>query len=164
MIGAYWINLEKNDLKLFGPLRALGRDKGVLYMLGVAIIWGVTSSLDKVAVVNSSPIFFSFFVAATTSSLLLPCIVLQKPEDLKSVFQTQNLKRLVPIGLLDGVLILTQMTAISLTLATYVVAIKRSSILFSSLLGFVFFKEDLTGRIPAIFLMLFGVGLILLFG
>lgn len=164
--GAYLLNLSASDRKkrdFIAPFRAIVDNKGVLAMLVIAVIWGVSSSLDQVAVRSSSPIFYSATVAIATSLLLTPFVLGAKGKELKNIFQANHLKKLVPIGILSGLLLIAQMTAINLTLAVYVIALKRSSILLSSLFGAVIFQEPIKTRLVPILTIFAGLLLIVFF-
>jgi uncharacterized membrane protein len=53
------------------------------------------------------------------------------------------------------------MTAIEMTLASYVISIKRTSILIGSIYGFLFFSEkDIKARLTGALVMVLGVFLI----
>lgn len=163
MSGAYLLNITKRKGDVLAPLRAVFENKGVFYMLLVSMLWGVTTSLDKTAVRNSGPVFYSFFVTVIISILLTPIALLRYKKEFFKVFTTSNLKSLIPIGILEGTVQLAQMTAVSLTLAAYVIAIKRSSIIISSILGYLVFKEKIKSRILPILVMFVGILFIVLF-
>ncbi|MCA9406711.1 MAG: EamA family transporter, partial [Candidatus Omnitrophica bacterium] len=58
---------------------------------------------------------------------------------------------------------LLQMYAITLTLVPYLIAVKRMSVLFTSLYGFIILKERLEKRLIGIVLMIIGVFLMSFF-
>lgn len=57
-IGAYFLNVKKRTKGFLEPLRALVRERGVRLMLIVAFLYSVSSVYAKVAVVNSSALFW----------------------------------------------------------------------------------------------------------
>ncbi len=59
------------------------------------------------------------------------------------------------IFLLESVVVLAQTTAYTFIYASYVVAIKRTSIVLSAILARLFFKEEIKDRIFPILIMLF---------
>ena len=62
------------------------------------------------------------------------------------------------LGLLAAVMILSQFTAISMTVASYVIAIKRAGMILSVVFGYLFFKEKhLRARLTGAMLMTAGV-------
>lgn len=162
MAGAYLLNFNRGERNIFKPLVYIVKNKGTLLMLIVSFIWGITSSLDKTAVVNSEPLFYGAYVAIIMSLLLTTVLYFRHKQEIKRLFNRARVRSLAPIGILDGVVILLQMVAVSLTVTAYVIAIKRSSLLFTSLLAYVFFKEKIRGRILAIAIMFAGVVLIVI--
>lgn len=162
-VGAFLLSFAKNQKVLIAPLGLIIRNRGVLYMFLVSIIWAITTSLDRVAVRSSSPIFYSTVVAVSITAILLPIVILRHKKEFLSLLKPQSLKMLVRVGIFDGILQLVQMTAVGLTLASYVISIKRSSIIISSVLGHIVFKEEIKKRIIPILIMFFGILLIVLF-
>lgn len=161
--GVYSLNMSDKNKNLLAPFKAILENKGVLLMFLVSLLWGVTTSLDRIAVLNSAPIFYSAFVAVAISVILTPITIFSQKKEFIKVFKLVNLKRLLPIGLLEGAGGIVQMTAIGLTLAAYMIAIKRSSIIISSILGYVMFKENIQNRLLPILIMFLGIILIVIF-
>ena len=64
--------------------------------------------------------------------------------------------KLVPVGVTDGLMLVSQSLAQSIGLTALVIALKRTSIVFSSLLGAALFKEDIRGRIVPILVIVSG--------
>jgi|SRR3989344_2266261 len=162
LVGAYFLHTKKEG-DILAPLISITKNRGVFYMLLVAVLWGITSGLDKTAVMSSGPIWYVAFVSVVISMVLTPIIFLKHKEEFSKAFTLRGLKYLLPVGILGGSMELIQMTAMSLTLAAYVIAIKRSSILISAMLGYTVFKENIRERIFPITVMLLGILLIVLF-
>jgi drug/metabolite transporter (DMT)-like permease len=123
---------------LLGPLRAVFRERGVLMMLGVAFIYSITSSLGKVAINHSAPLFFA-------SLYFIVLAVLYTPFALRGLgkrgVSARLLRAMVPAGLLNAVMVGTHMLALSMTQVAYMIALKRTSLLFSILYGWLLFRE-----------------------
>jgi drug/metabolite transporter (DMT)-like permease len=156
--GAYRLKAGENKAGLLGPLRALLAERGPRLMLLVALLWSVSANFDKIGVRNSSPLLWAaalnMFIAAALSPLVLHRRRGKKlsPDDLKGLFL---------IGTAGGLGSICQMTAITLTLVPYVIAIKRTSILMSGLWGHLRLGEaGLRERAPAALLMAAGVALL----
>ncbi|NTV30330.1 MAG: EamA/RhaT family transporter, partial [Candidatus Omnitrophica bacterium] len=67
-------------------------------------------------------------------------------------------RHLLAVGTLMAFMMLTQMTAITMTQVPYLIAIKRISIIMSTLWGLWFFKEKTAGkRLWAVLIMVAGV-------
>lgn len=55
-LGAFFLNPGTREEGWLAPLRALARERGSLYMLGVAMLWSATAALDLGAVKQASPL------------------------------------------------------------------------------------------------------------
>ena len=154
--GAYLLNLQKDTKKWLEPLVGMIQETGSRLMLTVAFIWSLTSNLDKIGIQNSAPIIWVFSVYLVVAIILLPLVFLRQTS---SIFQLrQSGKTLVTIGLLNAITVASQMTALSLTLVAYVIAIKRTSTLFSVIFGAIIFHErGFKNRLLGTITMLLGV-------
>ncbi len=154
--GTYLLNLQSGQKRWFEPLAGLMREAGPQLMLVVAFIWSLTSNLDKIGIQNSAPIIWVFSVYLLVATLLLPFVLFRSTSiicQLRRSWQT-----LVTIGLLNAVTVASQMTALSLTLVAYVIAIKRTSAVFSVILGWAIFRErGFKARLLGSSIMLLGV-------
>ena len=128
------------------------------------IIWSVGANLDKLGLRASSPLFWGAAVyTATFLALLGPRLV-------KKFRAGRRLPGLPPwpvavAGLLEAIGIVCQMHALPLTQVSYVIAVKRLSIVFGVLLGaLVLHEPDLAHRLPGALLMVAGVFFIAVFG
>lgn len=160
--GTYMLNFDRLNPKILGPFLALAKDRGPAMMLVVAAIFSVAINFDKIGVVNSSPSFYALSVFSFIGTGLLVIMLIKKREELFKI--KDNLRILIPLGASEFAMALLALTALSLTIAPYVIAIKRTNILFSSLIGFSLFKEtQVKQRLVAIFTMIAGVFVIFLF-
>ena len=157
LLGSYLLNFDYKTKDLLSPFKSIVKEKGPLMMFGVSILWGFTGSLHKLAISNSNPLFYTSFGVLTLSLMLTPLAYRSSPKEFKSIFTSKNFRLLVPIGIISGFSVIAQMMATSLTYAAFVIAVKRMSMLFSSILGWYFFKEDIKNRIFPILLMVTGV-------
>ncbi|MBI5343904.1 MAG: EamA family transporter [Deltaproteobacteria bacterium] len=57
-LGAYLLNASALRFSITGPLRAIIKEPGSVLMVIVAFIYSITSTLGKVALKHSSPVFF----------------------------------------------------------------------------------------------------------
>jgi drug/metabolite transporter (DMT)-like permease len=157
--GAYSINLDHiKHGGLTAPIRAIASEPGSRLMLAVAAIWSVAAAYDKVATVASSPAFYTTFFGVVYGVIYLPLMII-------GVSRSKTPRREIPglflLGALSAVMILSQMTAIEMTIASYVIAIKRAGLVLSVFLGYFFFKErHLRTRFAGAALMTLGVVLL----
>jgi drug/metabolite transporter (DMT)-like permease len=158
VVGSYILNLSKRVHGVFEPLLAIFKDEGPRLMLIVAIIWSITSNIDKIVVINSNPLLATFSITLGLA-ILLTFVLFVKNISIKNILK--NSKILAPIGLASGASLAFQMTAISMTLVANVISIKRTNALFGTLWGKMFFKEENIGeRISGTIIMILGVILI----
>lgn len=166
-VGTYWLNLNRSSAapptvppqhssNFLAPFRSLWSCEGTRLMLLVSMAWSVLSTLNKVGIQQSSPLFWPIANSLTLAIALFP-ITLMKSKDVGTQLQ-QNWPSLLLIGLCQGMVLLCFMKAISLTLVARVVGVKRLSILFSIVIGAVIFREqEVHQRFVAASIMLLGV-------
>lgn len=159
--GSYILNLSRRSHGWLGPLRALFTEPGPRLMLMVAMIFSVTSNLDKIGVENSSPIVWSVSMTLVLSLGMIPVVAMASRRPLGQI--RGGYRPLLFIGLFNALVLVCQMTAIELTLVAYVISIKRTSAVLSVLWGHVFFDEPgLRERAAGAALMVLGVASIAL--
>lgn len=143
VIGTYFLNIKERRNGWIMPFKALVREDGPRLMLGAAFIWSITGGMDKIAVRNSSPVFFAMAENLLMAVILFPFawkkIRRQRNEIRKEKFH------LAAVGIFSALMTVFQMLAVSQTLVVYVVAIKRLAILLSIILGGLIFKEKNIG-------------------
>jgi drug/metabolite transporter (DMT)-like permease len=156
--GGYAMHLDKVRGGFLAPLRAIASEKGSLLMLVVAAIWSVSAVFDKVATVNSSPAFYTTFFSLTFGLLYAPFLVVGLR---KRPLEQGVLPRLLLLGFFAAVMILSQFAAIEMTVASYVISVKRAGMVLSVVFGYVFFKErHVRPRLAGSSLMAAGVALL----
>jgi len=160
VVGVYVLNLDQLSKGLLTPFSRIAREPGSLLMLAVALLWGISATADKVALLNSSPIFFLFVFHLLYSLLYLPILRWKASGQRQQLFGES--RALFFFAFLGAVAILAQMLATRMTLVSFVIAIKRAGMVFSILLGYLFFGErQVALRLTAAGLMIVGVGFIL---
>ncbi|MFC1627158.1 EamA family transporter [Patescibacteria group bacterium] len=158
-IGIYFQRLNKATLKkgILHPFKEIKDEPGSLAMLGVALIWSLGAHITKLNVVTSSTTFSAF------ARTLIPVIILFFITKKKSKFNFKSIKphllHLAPLGIVNGISKVTLGKALSLGYTPYVMPVKRTSIVWSSIAGKVLFKEEIK-PIKIISLTLIMVGII----
>lgn len=159
--GSYILNLHEVRKGLLEPFLAVGREKGSLFMIAVAIIYSVTSSLGKMAIEHSSPLFFGslYFVAVTI--VFAPIALWFGRLDIRRFAGERRFLALIAPGILYAVMIVSHMIAISLTKVAYMISLKRMSLLIGIVYGYLLFKEKhIRQRLSGALLMFMGFVLI----
>jgi drug/metabolite transporter (DMT)-like permease len=160
--GSYLLNVRPGTHGILAPFRALLTERGSLCMLGVAVIYSVTSTLGKRAIAASSPLFFAAFYIPLLVLLMTPVALYKGRGELRLMAQNGTVRASVLPALCYFLQAATHVFAINLTNVAYMIAVKRISLLFGVLYGRYLFKER--GGMLATGIMLAGVMLILLGG
>ncbi len=75
VIGAYFLAFKKGQKNLFSPFIHLFTHTGSRLMISVAVIFSITSNLDKIGILHSSPLFWlvsiNFFLMIVHFPLML---------------------------------------------------------------------------------------------
>ncbi len=161
VLGAYSLNAEhwRRD-GLLAPLRAIARERGSRLMLLAALIYSLTSVMGKAAMLHVPPLFFGpfYFLVLGLAAPLVLCV--DKPARLRALWR-RPLAHLL-IGTLASGMVLSHFLALSQIEAAYMIAVKRSSLLFGIVYGALLFKEArLREHLFAGSLMVLGVAILL---
>jgi len=157
--GSYVLHFQYRHEGYLGPLKQLIRVPGPRYMLMVALMFSIGANIDKIGVVNSSPLMW-ITMLYTGVAVALTFIMANRTRDLKSKIRSVWLV-LGIMGFCNAVALVFQMTAITMTLVPYLIAVKRTSVVMSSLFGFLLFKErGVRERLIGALLMILGVFMI----
>lgn len=152
VLGSYILNISQFKEGFFTPFRVLFKEKGSRLMLMVAIIYSLNSAIGKKCIEISSVDSFilNYFILLSLGFLIFSFFK-------KEFFSLKDIKILSPLGFFSFLLSVFQFNAYSLAPVVYVIAIKRTSILFSVFSGKLFFKEKkVFEKALGSFLMLLG--------
>lgn len=138
ILGAYGLHADSGNL--LQPFRNFFLNKGTRYMLIVALLWSVSATVEKAAVLSSSPEFYGVVIYSLLSAAYLPYIYFYHREATKNI--PGNLMKISLLGIITGVMILFQFTSYEYLLASYVIAFKRAGVIVSVLLSYLLFKEE----------------------
>jgi drug/metabolite transporter (DMT)-like permease len=155
--GSYALNLHKMRRGVFQPFKAITKEKGSVLMIGVAMIYSITSSLGKMAIEHSSPLFFGITYFIAVIIVFAPAALWLGRDELKSFILGRQFKGLLLPGLFYSVMIASHMIAISLTKVAYMISVKRTSLIIGVVYGYFLFKEkNIRERLLGAFLMFLG--------
>jgi len=160
-IGSYTLNIHKVRHEIMEPIKAIFREPGSVMMIIVAFIFSITSSLGKMAIEHSSPIFFGslYFVLIT---LVFTPIAIAKNKG-RIIPAKKDMIQLLTIGVTYSLMVIFHMVAMSLTNVAYMISVKRMSLIFSIIYGHILFKEEkITERVSGGTIMFIGVVMIIL--
>ena len=165
VLGAWGLNLDRAGWHPAGwlaPFRAIARHRGSRLMLMVAAIYSVTAVLGKGALnlMPGAALAFGALYFTVLGGLTLAFFGLREPAAVVGAFRRGRFAWLV--AALMTTMILTHFLALAQAETAYMIAVKRTSVLFGIALGaWVFHEKRLGQHLAAGALMVAGVALIL---
>ncbi|MBI5190279.1 MAG: EamA family transporter [Nitrospirae bacterium] len=139
--GAYLLNAHTlREGGIFAPFKAVYREKGSMLMMGVALIFAVTSDLSKLAIMHSSAMFFGVFYVAVFSFVFTPVALYFTKKPVSVPRSDYGLY--IFIGATLALLAILQPLALAISHVSYMIAVKRLSLLFSIGYGYFMFGES----------------------
>ncbi|MCX7944889.1 MAG: DMT family transporter [Deltaproteobacteria bacterium] len=161
VVGIYLMNISDPKEGITAPFKNILKNKGAIYVIIVAIIYTITSTIGKRIVTLVGPSFMSFWYLASLTIVLFLFITIKREPvfpALKSNFLTN-----ISIGTFVGLAAYTLFYSYQLIPVSYAIALKRTSILFAVLWGKIFFNEsDFGKRVVGTVIVLIGVAVIIL--
>jgi drug/metabolite transporter (DMT)-like permease len=162
VIGAYLLNVHTISKGFFEPFKAIVKEQGSVLMIIVAFVFSVGACIGKIAVQHSDPLFFSVIYSFLLSFIFYLAISFRTKRFYSKVFSRPVL--FLVIGILITIMIITHLKAISLIEVSYMVSVKRLSILFGAIYGVMFFKEtNIKERLLGATVMVSGIIMIAVF-
>jgi drug/metabolite transporter (DMT)-like permease len=163
-VGGYTLNIKEFKKGVFEPFIAIKKEKGSIFMIIVALIYSFTSSLGKRAIEHSSPIFFGATYITLLVIVLTPIALYKGRDELRAIFRNGAIKSTILPGMLQSIMIISHMIAMSMTKVAYMISVKRLSLLIGIFYGYLFFNESgIRERMLGTILMLTGFVLIVLY-
>ncbi|MCP4714199.1 MAG: DMT family transporter [Deltaproteobacteria bacterium] len=132
-LGAYALNIKQARFGILAPIKAIGKEKGSVLMIVVAVIYSLTAILGKICSQLSSPLFFSMVYIVIAPFCLLPLVLYKNT--LAKIKQSFSHRGFILLGFFYGLMILCHMNAIVQVEVSYMISVKRCSLLFSILYG-----------------------------
>jgi drug/metabolite transporter (DMT)-like permease len=163
--GSWLLNFEQVDRltpgTLLAPFRAILVNPGARLMLATAAIYAVTSVGGKAAMAWMPPEQFGAFYFVLLGFLTLLMVALTRPAALR--VHRFGLGPLLLVAGFMAIMVVTHFLALAKVEAAYMIAAKRTSLLFGMLYGAMLFGERHLGRhLMAGILMIGGVAAIAL--
>jgi drug/metabolite transporter (DMT)-like permease len=165
VVGAYALNMEHAQIQdprsWLAPIGAIGRERGSRLMLGVALIYSVTSVLGKGALQYMPAASFGPLYFVILGLFTVVFFSWQRPGSVRVLWRPSWRHAL--IGALMAFMVVTHFLALERVQVAYMISVKRTSILFGIVLGALLFAETrLLQHLLAAALMVAGVALIVL--
>jgi drug/metabolite transporter (DMT)-like permease len=157
--GSYFLGLGPGRRKFWDPVKALVRETGARLMLAVAAIYSLTAALFKLAILHSEPAFFGAAYPLTVIGLIAAGYPFSRDRALGRLAARPGWW--LASGFCFALSILSLAHGVKLAPITYLVAVKRLSLLLSVALGGMWLQErPFLPRLLAACLMCAGVALI----
>ncbi|HOX29790.1 MAG TPA: EamA family transporter [Candidatus Paceibacterota bacterium] len=139
--------------------RNFAKNRASQYALTVALLYSISTNFDKMGIVNSNAFIYPAAIYAFQALFFLPIAIARKKTTKKAIIK--NWKYLLPIGPVSAGILLLYSAAISAAMVAYVIALKRTVVLWSVLIGYYAFNEkNFLPKIAGATAMVFGVFLI----
>jgi uncharacterized membrane protein len=163
ILALYVLNVVRQQKNLLEPVRRLFSNKAFKYILLMTLSYSLGILIDKMAIVSTDIYFYSLMNYLFVSLTLL-VIAKFKAKGQFGVLRT-NFPTFALIGVVVASYTLLRFAAIEQGSAGYVSAILATSVLFSVVLGVLFFKErNLRRKLLVSALILVGLALIKVYG
>ena len=162
--GAYLLNAHTiRTGGILAPIKKIYREKGVRLMVLVAFIYSIASVLGKKAVLLSSPETFPAIYYSVFFVVITPLVYI-KTKRAKITLEKKDLFLFVAMGALFAIAILFHYKAISMVNVSYMLSVKRLSLLISVIYGAIIFREkNIAYRLAGSLVMLCGIVILLLY-
>ncbi|MCX7817583.1 MAG: DMT family transporter [Syntrophales bacterium] len=158
VLGAYTLNLSSAREGFLMPFKAILKEQGSWLMFLVAFIYAFTSVMGRKAILHSNPFFFAVIYNLALTGLVAFIYPVMEGGACKKLYAGVRVAPVILLGLVEAISILSHVFALSLTQTAYMIALKRTSVLFGVLYGALLFSEEqIKERFLGAFLMLIGV-------
>jgi drug/metabolite transporter (DMT)-like permease len=181
--GSYVLNISAGHEHFLDPVKSMVQNRGSWYMLIVAFLFAASINYDKIAMLNSDPVFgMAFTLLIISSAFAIIVVISQKSSGRCPLFPVEpdpapsshlpgtvfSLHPYLVPAILTGIFVSAECVSINiaytLQIAPYVIAIKRLSIIFMVLYGTILCAEnEIRTRLLGSALMVGGAVIILLF-
>jgi uncharacterized membrane protein len=160
--GSYLLNVNLKKEGIFSPLKSLLKNKGTRYMLIVSFILSISANFDRKGIESSSVLQYLLFINIYITIGTTIFSISKGKFSLQAVWSER--KNLFFVGIITSMAYFVHMTALSMTLVAYVIALKRTAGMISVFLGYFFLKEqNIKERLIGSTIMFTGVLFIVIF-
>jgi drug/metabolite transporter (DMT)-like permease len=158
--GVYLLNITRAHVSPWEPLRVLVTDRGQRYTLLAALFYAPSVITIKKAILASNTAAGTLGTYLAASLLVTPLALTTSARHFRSV--GRHWKEFVALGLFAALTTMSQGKAYTLTLSSYVEAVKQVEILFAMGVGVMWFGEAQRVRESALGAVVMLVGMVLL--
>jgi drug/metabolite transporter (DMT)-like permease len=159
-LGVYLLNVSRARISPWAPLVVLVRDRGQRWTLVAALFYAPSVIMIKQAILASSPAAGTFGGYLAASLIMTPVALATSGRHFAAI--PRHWKEFVALGLFAALTTMSQGWAYTLTLSSYVEAVKQVEILFAMAVGVLAFGERQRVRESALGAVVMLVGMVLL--
>jgi len=157
--GAYLLNASGMLQDPLSPLRAIWQSRGARFAVLAAAIYAITSTLGKMMIQHSSATLMAAAYYPIVSLAITPFVLPNEPEAFSKI--KNNTWKFLLLGASIALSASFHFYAIAKAPVAYMIAVKRSSMIFAIFYGWRFYRErNLASRFCAALIMLAGIFLI----
>ena len=151
--------LSKSKKGIFGPIKALAKHRGVQLSLLAYLLWAISPTFEKTAIFHTVPQVPPFApLVGMIGAIVIYTPLVAKLSKKPVVILKRYLKLFVLSGFIGGIGMAAAFIAFSLANLGFVTAVFKLSMIFTVILGWLFFKEkDIKDRLLGSAVMLAGV-------
>lgn len=161
MLGSLLMHRQAFRAGIFGPLKAVWRERGSRYMLAVSFILSLTNPLDKKLVMMSDAFFYAWAYAIMLLLFFTMPLLIRREGPVGTV--PLAAKWIAIAGLLDAFTLLLQFESHNYIDVVITISIKRAGIVLAVLAGWLIFRErEIADRLLGSAVMVAGVLMIYL--
>ena len=161
ILGGYVLTLDRNDENWYRPLIRLFTNPGSTFTLIATSCFAAASTLGRIGIERSDPLSFAVVVAVVNPIVLFTVFSVQDRRFYREVMPpnlAEQTKPLLLLGVLFALMRIADQIALSMTLASYAMAVKRTAGMFSVLIGRWYFHEGGTrAKLAGSAIMLLGL-------
>ncbi len=158
--GVYLLNVRRARISPWAPLAVLFTDPGQRWTLVAAFFYAPSVITMKQAIVTSDPATGTLGGYAAASLIMTPVALATSGKHFTAV--SGHWKEFVALGLFAALTTITQGAAYTMTLSSYVEAVKQVEIIFAMAIGVILFGEAQRVRESAVGAVVMLVGMALL--
>lgn len=164
LLGSYILALSDHAEDWYHPFLRLFTNPGSAFTLTAAACFATAATLGRIGIERSDPLSFAVVVAIVNPIVLFAVFSIQDHRFYREVLPgglVLHAKPLLLLGTLFALMRIADQIALSMTLASYATAVKRTAGVFSVLLGRWYFSEGRTrAKLIGSAIMLFGLFLL----
>ena len=164
VLGVYLLNVERARISIWAPLIALVRDPGQRYTLGAAFFFAPSVIFIKKIALLSSPTFAVFMGYVFCSAIITPFAIYRSGRHFRQI--GRHWWSFMALGAFAAISTWLGTAAYTMTVSSYVEAVKQLEVLMALVIGYLVFGEGARVKLiwPGCVVMLIGLVLLILGG